>query len=154
MARLEKGLTQARLAALSGVSRTTLNQLENGAIDDLGVRKVQAILEKVELGLSVEAAKARPRDFLKIAATTASVSFRIPLTERDVLRVLLTGRVPKGKEAQVRTLIEEAGGSLVQGLLQQIGGVSSLGRVAANVDRVVKRLKIPSLRAARWTTID
>jgi len=154
-ARSARGLTQAQLAHSAGVSRTTLSQLENGLIGDLGIRKVEAILEQVDLALSVEAKQGTRRtDYLKIAATTASASFAVPLTEGDVRRFLISGSVPKAKKAQLRTLIEETPKSVIRGLLQQIRGVSKPGRVSANIDRVATALGVPTTRASRWTTTD
>jgi transcriptional regulator with XRE-family HTH domain len=154
-ARSARGLTQAQLAQSSGVSRTTLSQLENGIVQDLGIRKVDAILEHVGLTLLVEAKQGPWRtDYLKVAATTASASFATPLTEMDVLRFLVAGRVPRGKRAHLRTLIEEASKNVIRGLLHQVRDTSNPGRVAANVDRVAKALGVSATRAARWTTID
>ena len=52
--RLARGLTQAQLAAAAHLSRTTLNQLENGLVKDLGIRKVQAVLEQLGLVLATQ----------------------------------------------------------------------------------------------------
>lgn len=38
--RTELDLTQAQLARLAGLSRLTVNQLENGKLTDLGVNKL------------------------------------------------------------------------------------------------------------------
>ena len=63
--RLARGMTQAALAEAAGISRTTLNQLENGLSPDLGVRKVQAILDKLGLELAIQPAKPKVRpDFV------------------------------------------------------------------------------------------
>src|SRR2546426_4211987 len=52
-ARSAGGLTQAELADRAGLSRTTLNQLENGLFPDIGVKKVQNVLDLLGLDLSV-----------------------------------------------------------------------------------------------------
>jgi transcriptional regulator with XRE-family HTH domain len=95
-ARVARGLTQAQLALAASVTRTTLNQLENGVIKDLGIRKINAILDEVGLELAVADASLKPRstDFLRVASTSASVGFKEVLTERELLRALLTGIVP------------------------------------------------------------
>ena len=76
--RRARGLTQMQLATAAHVTRTTLNQLENGLIKDLGIRKVQAILDQVGLVLKVADASVEPKstDFLRLASTSASVSFK------------------------------------------------------------------------------
>lgn len=52
-ARAERGLTQAELAALAGVHRVTLCNLESGEIKELGLSKVQAILSCLNLKLDI-----------------------------------------------------------------------------------------------------
>ncbi len=42
--RLEQGLNQGQVSAISGVSRVTLSQLENGELLELGYSKVNRIL--------------------------------------------------------------------------------------------------------------
>ena len=49
--RLSRGLAQAQLAAAAKITRTTLNQLENGVIKDLGIRKIEALFD--QLGLDI-----------------------------------------------------------------------------------------------------
>jgi len=52
--RLSQGLTQAQLADSAHITRTTLNQLENGVIKDLGIRKVEALLDQLGLALLID----------------------------------------------------------------------------------------------------
>lgn len=52
-ARKARGITQAALAAKAHVSRSTILQLENGTVSDLGFRKLAAALQAVGLELSV-----------------------------------------------------------------------------------------------------
>jgi len=54
-ARTQRRLTQAQLAAAAGLSRNTLNRLENGLFPDLGVKKAEAILGKLGMELTVKA---------------------------------------------------------------------------------------------------
>lgn len=137
--RLGLGWTQARLAASAGLSRTTLNQLESGLFPDLGVKKLQALLEPLGLALSVEEApKARPQDFIRMACTTASVSYRNELTEDELVRVLLTGKVPPGKRPHLRALFDEAPPSLLNGLVEQVGHWAKRGRVENNLVAIAR----------------
>ena len=152
-ARQAKGLTQAGLALLAGVSRTTLVQLERGLITDLGIRKVQAILDQVGLTLSVAPAIRREVDFVKMAATMAGVSFREPLTEEELLHALLTARMPSGKRPHLRHLIEEAQPGLIRGLLHQVGGRTQSARVEKNVHRLADELGVDHERKSRWTIL-
>ena len=58
--RKEKGLTQAQLAALAGITRKTLSQIETGTVSDIGIRKVGRTLELLGLQLTVRPSGAPP----------------------------------------------------------------------------------------------
>ena len=51
--RTEMGLSQARVAALSGLSRQTVNQIETGAVPDLGLNKAERLASVLGLMLRV-----------------------------------------------------------------------------------------------------
>jgi len=53
-------LTQAALAAEAGISRTTLSLLEGGIVQELGIRKVIRILDRLGLELTTRPAGAPP----------------------------------------------------------------------------------------------
>ncbi len=59
-ARKGQGLTQADLAAEAGISRTTLSLLESGTVQELGIRKVIRILDRLGLELTTRPAGAPP----------------------------------------------------------------------------------------------
>ena len=59
-ARKGQGLTQAALAAETGISRTTLSLLEGGMIQELGIRKVIRILDRLGFELTTRPAGAPP----------------------------------------------------------------------------------------------
>ena len=46
-------ITQQQLALVLGMSRTTIGQIENGTVQEIGVRKLIRILEFLELELRV-----------------------------------------------------------------------------------------------------
>lgn len=60
-ARQKAGLTQATLATRLGMSRATISQLENGTIEELGVRKLANLCDRLGLEISV-----RPRRALTL----------------------------------------------------------------------------------------
>jgi transcriptional regulator with XRE-family HTH domain len=59
-ARRESRRTQGSLAQALGMSRATLSALESGRCDEIGVRKLTALLESVGLDLVVTPRRTRP----------------------------------------------------------------------------------------------
>lgn len=153
-AREMSGLSQSRLASLAGVSRTTLSQLESGVIPDIGLRKLQAVLDRVGLGLSLQPARQRATDFVKVAATMGSTSYRERLGEDELIRALLTSRIPAGKRPQLRHLLEEAPRSLIRGLLRQLGGRGRSARLEKHLGQLASDLGVGQEVASRWKLPD
>jgi transcriptional regulator with XRE-family HTH domain len=58
--RNKRKLSQAALAQLLGMSRTTIGQIENGTVGDIGIRKLIRILEILDLELRVRQAGTPP----------------------------------------------------------------------------------------------
>jgi len=144
-ARVAQGMTQARLARAAGVSRVTLNQLENGLFPDLGVRKIEALLGNLGLELAVTEKSARHKtDFVGMAGTSASVSFREPLSDNELIRILLTGKVPANRRPHMRALLDEASPAMLQGLLEEVSRWTKPGRVERNLAAIAKSLGTPS----------
>lgn len=136
-----RGLTQARLAAEAGLSLNTLNRLENGLFPDLGVKKAGAILEKLGMELSVKPVEPKKKpDFVSMACTSASVSFKKQLAPDELIHALLSGKAPADKEAHFITLFEEAPPSLLAGLLEQVGAWVKPGKVEKNVQKIAKQV--------------
>jgi transcriptional regulator with XRE-family HTH domain len=59
-ARRQSGLTQDEVARPLGMSRATLSALESGRCDEIGARKLTALLESVGLDLYAAPRRARP----------------------------------------------------------------------------------------------
>ncbi len=59
-ARRGRKLSQAELAKVFGMSRTTIGQIENGTVQDIGARKLVKILEFLGLELRVRPSGAPP----------------------------------------------------------------------------------------------
>jgi transcriptional regulator with XRE-family HTH domain len=59
-ARRRSRRTQGELARALGMSRATLSALEGGRCEEIGVRKLTALLESVGLDLSVGPRRTRP----------------------------------------------------------------------------------------------
>lgn len=138
-ARIARELTQSQLANAAKVSRTTLNQLENGLFPDLGVKKLRAILDQVGLALAIQPAeKTNAPDFVRMACTTANVSYREALSEDELIRALLTGKIPAGRRPHFRTLLDEATPALLQGLAQEVSRWTKPGRLEKNLGLIAK----------------
>jgi transcriptional regulator with XRE-family HTH domain len=60
LARKEKKLTQAQLAGMAGISRKTLGEIETGTVVDVGIRKVERVLDILGLELTVRPLGAPP----------------------------------------------------------------------------------------------
>ena len=57
--RKSKNYTQANLAKYTGMSTNTIKKIEAGFIDEVGIKKVESVLELLELELCVRP-KGRP----------------------------------------------------------------------------------------------
>jgi transcriptional regulator with XRE-family HTH domain len=152
--RLSQGLTQAQLADSAHITRTTLNQLENGVIKDLGIRKVEALLDQLGLALLIDRTpEPKPPDFLRLASTAASVSFKTALSDDELRRVLLTGKVPRDRRAHLRALLEESPRALMKGLIQQMRRWTDPGKLERNLAKIAAAVGLPE-NPNRWTTND
>jgi transcriptional regulator with XRE-family HTH domain len=58
--RKRRNLSQEQLAKALGMSRTTIGQIENGTVQEVGVRKLIRLLEFLELELRVRPSGAPP----------------------------------------------------------------------------------------------
>jgi hypothetical protein len=88
-------------------------------------------------------------DFLLIASTSASVSFKTALTKEELCHALLTGEVPANRRPHLRTMLEEAPRPVIKGLLEQVTPLTVPGGVEANVKKLAAGLGIPQ-SADRW----
>jgi transcriptional regulator with XRE-family HTH domain len=125
--RSDMGLTQMTLATLSGLSRATVNQVENGTIKDLSLTRAARLLEV--LGLSMAIATPRPAvrvnekvksDALDIAARTASVSYKTTVSAAQLREALTSGTAAPGFLPHVYALLDEAPVSLLASVVEQL----------------------------------
>jgi transcriptional regulator with XRE-family HTH domain len=107
--RREMGLSQEALARLSGLSRATVVNLENGSLENLASTRIEALANALGLAVGLVApASGQNNAAVDAAARVASVPYRKKLPP-DVLRdALLNGNVPPGYIPQMRTLLQEA----------------------------------------------
>lgn len=119
------GLSQARLARLSGLSRATINQLETGSIKDLGATKLIALLDL--LGMALDAGtKPRHARALHLASQTASVSYQTRLQPSALAAALTDGELPGPITPHVATLLDEAPLPLIVAAVEEAASAGHL----------------------------
>lgn len=104
--RKEAGLLQEQLAKLSGLSRVTVNQLENGTLNDIGYAKLNGILDMLGMDMEMNSRQGM-KNALKVAARTISTSYKDTVTPDVLAQILRSGIVPKRYHAHLMTLLDE-----------------------------------------------
>lgn len=115
------GLSQARLAQMGGLSRATINQLENGSLVDLGAAKLMALLNLLGMDLAAQTRTTRTKTkALALLSQTASVSYKTALLPEALARALVDGALPPALVPQVATLLDEAPLPLIVAGVQEV----------------------------------
>ncbi len=139
------GLTQSRLAQLSGLSRQTLVGLEAGALSDLGFNRVAQVLAVLGLDLDPpsQAARARKRG-LWMAAKNASVSYAHEVPPDTLGHALVSGSVPNGYAAHLTHLLDEAPVPLVVMAVEEAAANEGVSPKAVwrNVGKLARSLAV------------
>lgn len=104
--RTQFGLLQEQVANLVGLSRVTVNQLENGTLKDLGFVKLTAVLELLGIGLAAQEASSL-KSALAVAARSVSTSYRDILTPELLSNALRSGTVPSRFQPHLMAFLEE-----------------------------------------------
>lgn len=127
--RSDMGLTQIGLATLSGLSRATVNQVENRTIKDLSLTRAARLLEALGLSLAIATPRPRPasrehkkekNEALDIAARTASVSYKTPVNATHLREALTSGTPAPAFIPHVYALLDEAPVSLLASVVEQL----------------------------------
>lgn len=119
------GLTQTTLAKLSGLSRATVNQLENGVIKDLSLTRAAKLLGA--LGLSVTVAAPRPKKLPNSNAKSSALDLAAR-TASQLHDALTSDAMPARLSPHMYTLLEEAPVSLLASVVEELHGESGLER--------------------------
>lgn len=142
------GLSQAQVAALSGLSRQTVNQIETCAAPDLGLNKAERLASVLGLTLRVDAGRPKsskpPRmSPLVRAAATASVSYRTRLAEPTLKRILISGEVPERYIPHLYALLDDAPVSLLGAVAEQLSDAGELSSetVWKNYRKLARQVK-------------
>ena len=121
--RAEIGLTQAAVAALSGLSRATVNKLENDALEsDLSLNRAARLAETLGLQLMVAPTGrgSGKSSALDLAARAASVSYRVPVQPDQLRHALTGGELAPAFLPHMNTLLEEAPVALLAQVVEQL----------------------------------
>lgn len=116
--RKEFGISQAQLAKLAGLSRTTINQLETGVLEDLGYTKLNHVMGL--LGMSFDASdRVKKSPALTTAARAASTSYTKLLNAETLKHILQSGVVPEDFKPHMMTLLDETPVPLVLSAIRE-----------------------------------
>ncbi len=117
------GLSQARLALLSGLSRATISRLERGALKELEIglddAKLMALLDLVGKRLITGASKG-PHHALQSLCQTASVSYKTVIDAATLAKALVDGQLPASITPHVATLLDEAPLTLIVAAVEEV----------------------------------
>lgn len=136
--RTDMGLTQTALSKLSGLSRATVNQVENGTIKDLSITRTASLLTVLGLSLSVSPARGRePTESskrmtsLERVTQSASVSYRKAMPVDAFRQAIATGQVPSGFAPHLNSALEDASAALLSGVVEEVHESTGLERSQA-----------------------
>ena len=87
-----------------------------------------------------KASKARRPDFIAMACTTASVSYREILKPDELVHALLSGRAPQNRRVHIRTLFDEAPVPLLQGLAENVARWTTPTKLEKNLRKLASDL--------------
>lgn len=129
-ARLAAGLSQADVAAMVGVSRATLNSLENGRgdISSLTLLKVAELLS-VSVAFESKAPK-RPKSKttsgIEMAAASASVSYTSTLPATALAQALTTGVIDYQWYPHVAHFVDEQSDQMIIRVVRDVAENQSI----------------------------
>jgi len=104
--RIQAGLLQEHVAKLAGLSRVTINQLENGTLKDLGYTKLKAVLDILSLDMET-VQRLGPKSALMVAARSISTSYRDVITPDMLSLMLRSGDAQEQFQPHLMALLDE-----------------------------------------------
>lgn len=138
--RIQAGLLQEQVAKFAGLSRVTINQLENGTLKDLGYTKLKAVMDV--LGLDMETIQPSGlKSALTVAARSISTSYRDVMTSDMLATALRSGQAPEQYQPHLMALLDEIPLPVV---------VKAVGEAATPDVPAKKIMKHLSLWANEW----
>jgi len=104
--RLQAGLLQEHVAKFAGLSRVTINQLENGTLKDLGYSKLNAVLDVLGLDITMLQSTGM-KSALTVAARSVSTSYKDVLTPEVLADILRSGQAPARFHPHLMAFLDE-----------------------------------------------
>jgi len=137
-------LSQQQLGKLAGLSRATINQLENGRLKDLGVAKLVSVLGLLALSLDARRA-ATSIHGLRMATRVASVSYKRTIDSKSLAHALASGEIPRGMEPYLTALLDEAPLQIVVRAVEEAAEQEQVSpkRIWRNLARWAAELRSP-----------
>lgn len=133
--RVQAGLLQEHVAKLAGLSRVTVNQLENGTLKDLGFSKLKAVVDL--FGIDMQMVPARGlSSALTIAARSVSTSYRNVLSPATLASMLRSGKAPERFHPHLMALLDETPLPIV---VKAIGEAADADVPAKNIMKNLRR---------------
>ncbi len=127
-------LSQAQLARLTGLSRVTINQLENGTLPEIGFSKLMMVLNV--LGMDIQTNRATGlQGALATVAKTISTSFKETMSPSELARILRTGEAPAKYHPHLIVLLDETPLNLVIKVVQETSGKTSAKQIMKHLSR-------------------
>lgn len=83
----------------------------------------------------------KPPNFISMACTSASVSYREILTPDELIKALATGKVPRNRFAHFRMLFEEGVGPLLRGLVDQLSKAHDRVHIEKNILKIAREVE-------------
>lgn len=124
MRRSDMGFTQINVAKLSGLSRTTVNQIENGTIEDLSIKRATRLVDALGLKMSVSTGQtigaSAKRTALQKASLIAGISYKKSLDSESLRHSLLGAEMPAEFQPHLRAVLEETPISLLAAVVEQL----------------------------------
>jgi len=104
--RIQVGLLQEHVAKFAGLSRVTINQLENGTLKDLGYAKLKTVMDV--LGLDMQTVQPTGlKSALAVVARSISTSYRDVITPDMLSTMLRSGVAPEQFQPHLMALLDE-----------------------------------------------
>jgi len=86
--------------------------------------------------------RGRRPDFLKIAATSASVSYKETIAPHELASILLSGNVPPRFRPHLRVILKELPPSALKGVVEQLSDRKSPEEVRKNLAAIARQVRI------------